>query len=274
MVMSLLGVCATRVLVFRDRYDDFVVQAFDGQMRLSWSKELEDLDRRGMRVLGVVPGRNDFSVVYQIRRRGHTLLRVHKYDPGANLIDSMLVKDYGERIFNTPVLDMVRSDDRNCITVYNSVERDHIEATCFLLDKMQVLWDTVTIVDDASDFFEDRQPEMALSNTGAFFWITERNNRRAKIDKHELNILRFDGSGVHTNRVPLGLNLTVDSRFIFDNLNNRLSAAGLWAEKGRERANGAFYLSMIPGQDSAQVLRYEPFDEKIHVHTPAKKCGG
>lgn len=262
-----------RVLVFRDRYDDFVVQAFDGQMRLSWSKELEDLDRRGMRVLGVVPGRNDFSVVYQIRRRGHTLLRVHKYDPGANLIDSMLVKDYGERIFNTPVLDMVRSDDRNCITVYNSVERDHIEATCFLLDKMQVLWDTVTIVDDASDFFEDRQPEMALSNTGAFFWITERNNRRAKIDKHELNILRFDGSGVHTNRVPLGLNLTVDSRFIFDNLNNRLSAAGLWAEKGRERANGAFYLSMIPGQDSAQVLRYEPFDEKFMSILRQKNVG-
>jgi hypothetical protein len=270
---ELIGRLRDRVLVFRDRYDDFVVQAFDGQMRLSWSKELEDLDRRGMRVLGVVPGRNDFSVVYQIRRRGHTLLRVHKYDPGANLIDSMLVKDYGERIFNTPVLDMVRSDDRNCITVYNSVERDHIEATCFLLDKMQVLWDTVTIVDDASDFFEDRQPEMALSNTGAFFWITERNNRRAKIDKHELNILRFDGSGVHTNRVPLGLNLTVDSRFIFDNLNNRLSAAGLWAEKGRERANGAFYLSMIPGQDSAQVLRYEPFDEKFMSILRQKNVG-
>ena len=260
---ELIGRLRDRILVFRDRYDDFVVQAFDNQMHLSWSKSLEDLDRRGMRVLGIVPGRNDFSVVYRMRRRGHTIIRVHKYDPGANLIDSMVIKDYGERLFNIPVLDLVQSEDRNCIVVYNTAERDHIEATGFLLDKMQVLWDNLAIVDDASDFFEDRQPEITLSNAGTFFWITEKNNRRGKLDKHELNILRFDAAGLHTNKVPLGGYLTVDSRFIFDNLNNRLSAAGLWAEKGRERANGAFYLTMIPGSDSAQVLRYEPFDEKF-----------
>ncbi|MFN0213674.1 MAG: hypothetical protein ACKVT2_05410 [Saprospiraceae bacterium] len=260
---ELIGRLSDRILVFRDRYDDFVVQAFDPQMRLSWSKDLNDLDRKGMRVLGVVPGRNDFSVVYQIRRRGHTYLRVHKYDPGANLIDSMLVKDFGERLFNTPVLDMIHSEDRNCIVVYNTADRDRIEATCFQLDKMQVLWDTISIVDDASDFFEDRKPETALSNAGAFFWITEKSNRRGKLDRHELKVLRFDHSGPQVNRVPMGGYLTVDSRFIFDNLNNRLNAAGLWAEKGRERANGAFYLSIIPGSDSIQALNYEPFDDKF-----------
>lgn len=260
---ELIGRLRDRVLVFRDRYDDFVVQAFDGQMHLSWSKELDDLDRRGMRVLAVVPGRNDFSVVYQTRRRGHTLLRVHKYDPGANLIDSMLVKDYGERLFNVPVLDILQSDDRNCMAVYNTVERDRIESTCFLLDKMQVLWDTVAIVDDAADLFEDRQPEMALSNDGAFFWITEKNNRKGRLDKHELNVLRFDALGMHNNRVPLGNYLTVSARYTFDNLNKRLCGAGLWAERSRDRANGSFYLSHIINTDSAQVLRYEPFDEKF-----------
>ncbi len=260
---ELIGRLRDRILVFRDRYDNFTVQAFDGQMHLSWSKDLDDLDRRGMRVLGVVPGRNDFSVVYQMRRRGHTILRVHKYDPGANLIDSMMLKDYGERLFNTPVLKLTRSEDRNCVVVYNTAERDHIEALGFLLDKMQVLWDTTSIVDDASDAFEDRLPEVALSNQGTFFWITEKNNRRVKLEKHELNILRFDAGGIHANRVPLGAYMTIDSRYIFDNLNNRLSAAGLWAEKGRERANGAFYFSMTPGIDSVQALRYEAFDEKF-----------
>lgn len=260
---ELIGRLRDRVLVFRDRYDDFVVQAFDNQMHLSWSKDLNDLDRRGMRVLAVVPGRNDFSVVYQARRKGHTLLRVHKYDPGANLIDSMLVKDYGERIFNIPNLEIEQSEDRNCITVYNTAERDHLEASCFLLDKMQVLWDTIAIVDDATDLFEDRQPEMTLSNAGAFFWISEKNNRRGKMEKHELDILRFDVNGIQRNHVPLGGYLTVNSRYIFDNLSNRLSGAGLWAEKGRDRANGAFFISMIPNTDSAQVLRYEAFDEKF-----------
>lgn len=260
---ELIGRLRDRILIFRDRYDDFLVQAFDAQMHLSWSKSLDDLDRRGMRVLRVIPGRNDFSVVFQSRRRGHTYLRVHKYDPGANLIDSMVIKDYGERIFNSPVLELVYSEDRNCVVIYNTAERDHIEATCFLLDKMQVLWDSSTMVDDASDFFEDRAPETAISNTGTFFWITEKNNRRGKLERHEIKVLSFDKSGVTVSHTPLGGYLTVDSRYIYDNLNKRLCGAGLWSDKGRERANGAFYLSLTPGVDSALALRYEAFDEKF-----------
>ncbi len=270
---DLIGRLRDRVLVFRDRYDDFVVQAFDGQMRLSWSKSLDDLDRRGMRVLGVVPGRNDFSVIFQVRRRGHTLLRVHKYDPGANLIDSMQIKDYGERLFNTPTLDIAQSDDRNCIVVYNTAERDRIEAVCFHLDKMQVAWDHAAIADDVTDFFEDQRPEVAISNTGMFFWISERNNRKGKLEKHELKIMRFDANGPMVTRVPLGGYVTVDSRFIYDNQNNRLSAAGLWTDKGRDRAHGAFYFSIVPGADSAQVLRYEAFDDKFISILRQKESG-
>lgn len=260
---ELIGRLRDRILVFRDRYDEFTVQSFDNQMHLSWSKDLNDLDRRGMRVLGVVPGRNDFSVVFQLRRRGHTLLRVHKYDPGANLIDSMLLKDYGERMFTTPVLNLVTSEDRNCVAVYNSAERDHIEVMSFLLDKMQVLWDTVATVDDAADVFEERIPEMTLSNDGSFFWVTEKNNRRAKIDRHEINILRFDQAGIHSGALPLGPYLTLDSRYTYDNKNRKLCVAGLWAEKGRDRANGVFYGRISSLRDSADVLQYEQFDDKF-----------
>lgn len=270
---ELIGRLRDRVLIFRDRYDDFVVQAFDNQMRLSWSKEISDLDRRGVRILGVVPGRNDFSVVYQMRRRGRTHLRVHKYDPGANLIDSMLVMDYGERVFSVPALNIVRSDDRNCIVVYNSAERDRIEATCFLLDKMQLIWHNVAMVDDASDAFEERQPKIALGNNGAFFWVTEKNNRRGKLDRHELSILRLDEGGTKHTRTSLGPYYTVDSKFEFDNQNNRITAAGLWGERNRERANGLFFFSMVVGTSEPPVLRYEPFDEKFFSVLRQKDVG-
>lgn len=260
---ELIGRFRDRVLLFRDRYDDFVVQAYDGQMKLSWSKQLDDLDRRGMRVLGVVAGRNDFSVVFQVRRKGRTLLRVHKYDPGAQLIDSMEIKDYGERLFNTPQLEMYRSDDRNCITVVNTAERERLEATCFWVDKMQLLWDYTVPLENAADFFEDRLPEMALSNAGTFFWVSERNNRRGRLDKHELRVLQFDPSGPSSRRMALGPFFTMDARYIYDNLNNRLTASGLWSEKGRDRTNGAFFMSMLPGADTLQMLRYESFDDKF-----------
>ncbi|HAD12295.1 MAG TPA: hypothetical protein DCF33_07630 [Saprospirales bacterium] len=260
---ELIGRLRDRILIFRDRYEDFVVQAFDPQLKLSWVKELDDLDHRGTRILGVVPGRNDFSVVYQTRRRGNTVLRVHKYDPGANLIDSMEVKNYGERIFNTPKLEIVQSEDRNCVVVYNIAERDRIEATCIYLDKMTAPWDYVAFIEDHSDIFESREPQVTLSNSGAFFWITERNNRKTKLQKHELEIIRFDGSGVNINTTPLGNYLTVDLKFAFDHQNQQLTGAGLWTDKTRDRSNGVFYVRMKPGVDSALALRYEAFDEKF-----------
>jgi hypothetical protein len=64
--------------------------------------------------------------------------------------------------------------------------------------------------------------------------------------------------------IPLTEYLTNDMRFTFDNLNHRLVAAGLYAEKNRDRANGIFFLSVAPGDTSGKaVLRYEPFDDKF-----------
>src|SRR5690606_12719008 len=91
---ELIGRLRDRILLFRAKYDDFEVQAFDNQMRLSWTRGMDDLDRRGVQILSVVGSKNDFSVIHKVRRRSRSVLRIHKYDPGANLIDSMMVKDY------------------------------------------------------------------------------------------------------------------------------------------------------------------------------------
>lgn len=257
---ELIGRLRDRILLFRDKFDEFEVQAFDNQMRLSWSRELDDLEKRGVQILSVVGSKNDFSVVHKVRRRSHAVLRIHKYDPGANLIDSMLVKDYGERVFSPPVLDIVRSDDRNCFVVFNSSERDKLEITCFRLDKMQVLWDKTIAVDN--DFSDLNIQAMALSNAGEFFFITEKNNRRNKIEEHECRILRVNATSEVLTRVPMSEFLTNDMQFVYDNQNQRLIGAGLYADKNRDRANGYFFLSVTPGETS-QVIRHEPFDDKF-----------
>lgn len=258
---ELIGRLRDRILLFRDKFDDFEVQAFDNQMRLSWTRGMEDLNNRGVQILSVVGGKNDFSVIHKVRRRSRTVLRVHKYDPGANLIDSMTVKDYGDRLFTPPVLDIVRSDDKNCFVVFNTAEHGKLEITCFRLDKMQMLWDKTVTVDD--DFYESGLKAMALSNTGEFFLVNERNNRRSKIEGHEFQIMRFTGNTTQISRVPLEEYMTNDMRFIYDNNNRRLVAAGLYADKNRDRARGLFYLSMTPGDTTGKVLRYEPFDDKF-----------
>jgi hypothetical protein len=259
---ELIGRLRDRILLFRDKFNEFEIQAFDNQMHLAWSKELDDLDRRGIQIVAVIPGRNDFTVIHKQRRRGNTSLRIHKYDPGANLIDSMTLKDYGERVFSPPVLNYIQSEDRNCIVVYNDAERDKIELTCFRLDKMQVLWDKVIDL-ESPDRFEIEPHEMAVSNKGDYYFISEKNNRRNKIENHHFHILHINAYGDDIVHIPLKDNITLESKFVVDNLNNRLTGVGIWGDKNRNRANGTLFVSVDLDNTASQVVNYEAFDEKF-----------
>ncbi len=258
---ELIGRLRDRILVFRDKYNDFEIQAYDAQMKPSWSRNLEDLDTRGIQVVAVLAGKNDFSVIHKVRRHGYSALRIHKYDPGANLIDSMMIKDFGERMFNPPVLNYIHSEDRNCIAVYNTSDRSKIEVTCFQLDKMQVLWDKTFELKQEYD--EYSPPAMVLSNKGDFFLIAEENNRNRKIEDHMMNILQVQNGVDRLAQVPLPNFLTASAECGFDNKNNQLVVAGLYSDKNKEKANGAFFLRLAVGSSSPQVLHYEPFDDKF-----------
>lgn len=257
---ELIGRLRDRILLFRDKFDEFEVQAFDNQMRMSWNRKLDDLDKNGIQVLTVIGGKNDFSVIYKVRRRGVTVVRVNKYDPGANLIDTMTVKNYGERVFSPPVIEILHSEDKNCLVAINTAERSQLEATCFRLDKMQPLWDKSVHFED--NYFESTVKGMTLGDAGDYYLVTELNNRRNKLDEHELKILHIQASGDNLIRVPLPEFLTNDVEFAYDNLNHRLVGAGLYADKNRERANGIFFVQMASGGTNP-VLRSEAFSDKV-----------
>jgi hypothetical protein len=257
---ELIGRLRDRVLLFRDKYDDFEVQAYDPQLRLSWTKEVEGIDRRGVQILEVIGGKNDFSILYKVRRRAHAVMRLHKYDPGANLIDSMIVKDYGERVFDPPSLQVVRSEDRNCFAVVNTANDKQLEVVCFRVDKMQVLWDKTVQLDD--DYLAIRLQDMVVTNNGDFYLIGENNNRRNRLEDHEFEILQVGAATEKVIRVPAREFMTNASKFTYDNLHNRLVGAGLYADKTRDRANGTFLLT-VAGATATPMLRFEPFDEKF-----------
>lgn len=273
---EIIGRLRDRILLFRDKADEFEIQAYDLQMHFAWNRELDDIDRRGVQILNVVAGKNDFSIIFKVRRRGMTQLRVHKYDPGANLIDSMTLKNYGERLFSPPSLDVVRSEDRSCFAVYNNADRDALEITCFRLDRMQILWDKTLPLTEP--FYDSDVDAMALSNTGDLFLVAEHNNRRGRLEDHDFRFLRVNAGADALTRVPMPNLLTCDVKFVYDNQNQRLIGVGLYGERNRERANGSFFLAVYPGGE-APFLRSEPFDNQfldvLHgKDTPDDESGG
>lgn len=258
---EIIGRLRDRILLFRDKYDEFEVQAYDNQMRPAWSREIEDLNKRGIQVIAVLGAKNDFSIIYKLRRRGNTYLRVNKYDPGASLIDTMTVKDYGERFFSPPTLRHIQSEDKNCLAVYNTAEGGKMEVVCFRLDKMQVLWDKVISYEQTFD--EANGQAMVLSNNGTLFFVRETNNRKSRIEEHRYEILCINTEIEQHVKVLMPEFLTGDTHFIYDNLNRTLVGAGLYAEKNKERVNGVFYMCIHPGDTVRNFVRHEPFDDKF-----------
>lgn len=256
---EIIGRMRDRILLFRDKADDFEVQAFDNNMRPTWSRVLEDLDKNGVQILAVIGGAERFSIVFRQRRRGVVHLRVHQYDAGATRVDSATLKTYGDRLLAAPELDLFRSEDRNCIVVVNMAERGRMETTCFRLDRLEVLWDKVLLIDDV--YHDTNMRGMEVSNAGDFFLISEWNNRRNRLGAHEYQVLHVRTDSVRLIRVPLPDFLTIDAKFTFDNLNQTLVGGGFYAERNRDRANGAFYVR-VPLRGEPTV-RYESFSDRF-----------
>ncbi len=259
---DLIGRLRDRILLFRDKFDEFEVQAFDNQLRMSWSKTLDDLRKRDLQVLAVSAGKNDFSVIFRNKERSETSLRVHKYDPGANLIDSAVMKNYGDGAFAQPVLNYVRSEDRNCFVVFNRTDAAYVQATCFQLDKMAVLWDETFTVGAEMDAVNIKG--IVLGNQGEFFIVSETHNRKSKLTEHAFLISEL-GRGALNRQAAMDLpeNFTRDVRFVFDNIARCLVGAGLYGEKNKDRVHGAFFLRHSFTTDTLSSIRYEPFDEQF-----------
>jgi hypothetical protein len=255
---DILGEMGNHILLFRDAKTEFTVQAFNQQMRESWTKELE-LDRRNPKVLGVVPTRDDFTLIYQFRDKGHTIVKAHRYDPAANLIDSATLVDLGF-LFYTPRFEVVRSEDRSKALLYFVENGSIIRTYSFDLPAMAMLWEKSFAPEDF--FYGENFNQAMIDNAGRMVVVLERDNVRSRRKPHFFEVHSFAGIGEMTVQTYyLNDHLTYDVRFIMDNMNGQVVGAGLYAMDNPERSEGIYYLRFSPWDPWEPVLTYDAFNE-------------
>ncbi|MEM6379093.1 MAG: hypothetical protein AAF705_12835, partial [Bacteroidota bacterium] len=113
---EIIGELDGNVLLFRDKNVAFEVQAFDENMRSSWSKDIELL-KRAPDVLGINTIRDSFTIFYRHKDRGAHVIRAQRYNANANLKDSLRIGTLSG-LFITPELEILRSEDRTKILIY------------------------------------------------------------------------------------------------------------------------------------------------------------
>jgi len=265
---DVIGNLGNHILLFRDSKTEFKITAFNPQMRESWTKELV-LDRRLPKVLGLLPTQEDFTLIYSFREKGNTLIKAHRYDPAANLVDSSLLVNLGY-LFFTPRFELVRSEDRSKLLLYYLENQDIIHAFVFDLPTQSLLWErNIT----PEDFLYGRDfAQAVVDNRGEASFILEKDNFRSRNKQAYFQVYSYNGNGE-----PVAKNIALEGRLIYDmhfeadNLNNQLVAARLFAEDNPERVMGYFYLRYQPyAAANVPFVAYTRFEEAFLLNLQTK----
>jgi|AntRauTorckE5430_2_1112549.scaffolds.fasta_scaffold04300_2 hypothetical protein len=266
----ILGEMGGHTLLFRDRSTIFEVVGLNKAMKESWTKGLE-LDRRMPKVLDILPDDGYFTLFYQFKDRTHTKLKAHRYGPGANLLDSVMIVDLGN-LFYTPGFMPVYSEDKSKTLLFFTEKQDVMRAVCFDNKRMELLWQTVVSPQDFN--FYQNFLEVLVDNDGDMTIVTERDNYRTKREEHFYEFFHYDGLTDQLSRfgLPMPDQLTFDVIFTIDPLNKRLVGTGLYSEKNLGRSDGFFYINIDPDDPEDYVKASHEFPEEFVVSLLGKEA--
>ncbi len=248
------------VLLFKNKTSEFQVQGFDANMNLSWEKDVE-LDRKSPVIEAVVQGDGGgFNLIYQFRQKLLPVLKIHRYSPAANLVDSVTIKRFDQAFF-TPSFEVEFSEDKNIALVWFIREQTEINALAFDMRQMKLLWEKTFAPENLilqRDFLQ-----AIVDNDGNMYFILSKDNHSGRRREHFLEVLDFGpgtDSVLRRYTVPMQDYLTYDVKFNYDNLHRSLKAGGLFSADNPSKAEGFYFLSIDQARTDSNLLKFYPFD--------------
>ncbi len=268
---GIIGKYNDRLLFFLLDDREVKLKAFDNKMHKMWERELEPDRKNSSTILEVLGTRQDFNLIYQYRKKNHNYIKIHKYDGQAKLLDSVTVYDWGKE-FTSPKLELLYSEDKKSILIYESIENHRIKAVAINLDSLRPIWDkTIDVKPDWNRY--DRFEQMIFNNDAEFYSITEEDNR-INSEKHRFDITKYSKEEGQKNfSLPITDMVSLDVKFSFDNINKQLVAAGLYSAKNFIRAQGHYFISLPPQylEGGTFTFALHPFDDDLASALLGKK---
>lgn len=256
---NFIGKIKNQYLIFHNKGMEFEIKAFDKNLYATWEKEIE-LEKRRSTVLGVVPSKDDFSVIYTCRKKRKLNLLLSRFSPAANVLDTATIKVYSNVL--TPSFRLILSEDKTKVLIYHIKEQKKIEALVYDLETMQVLWEKTLQPKDMA--YYEKYKQFVLSNKGDLHIILQKENRRFQKEDHHYEIHQVTANSQYKFfTIPMQDHLTYDILFSYDNKNKKLTAAGLYSERNRGRANGYFFMNIPQDSPENHTLTFEAFDEEV-----------
>lgn len=258
---EIIGELMGNTLLFKDRANELEIEAFNEKMRSIWSKKIK-LDRRNGKVMGIISQNTSFVLLYRYKVRGDVIIKAQKYDPGANLVDSVVVKNFG-RQFVTPDFRFSVSQDEKKLLVYYIDNQRTINSVIFDIPTLSTVWERQFELEDYSYIRDELY--FLTNNKGDLILVNEKDNTTSRRDKHQFQIFHYEENGATYKSyiIPMVNLLSFDLNFQYDDLNGNIVAAGFYSEKNLVRANGYFSLYIPEDVNKQYSLVFRKFDEEF-----------
>ncbi len=256
---EILGRYKGNLLLFRDKNSEYEVTAFDEQLHSIWTHEIVFTEKK-VQVLDAVQGTDYFAVIYKAKDKSNSVVKINRFDSDTKFIDSLTIKNYGSR-FYAPASISVFSENKKVVLIYSFSQNGGIEASSFDVENMKLLWQKEIFLPEnvrANDEFR----QVIVDNNGKAYFIFEESGTAAIFGStpQQYIVCEVNLSENTSYKIPFKDYATYGIRFGFDNVNQQLSAVGLYSEKGKLRATGCFFLSV---KNREQRFFVETFDDNL-----------
>ncbi len=264
---EMIGKVGDSYFLVKDLVEGAKIYSFDSYMKLNWENEIST-DKKRFDILGTSARKDYFAVIFKMRIKGRTIVRVHKYDEDGALVDSTTVKNYDRRNFSPePIL--VRSADKKKFLIWNDREEFRLEATAFDIERMEVIWDKEKSTGKLS--LRKELFQVVQDNQGTMYSIFSDGNTRSEKESNKFSILKLNKNVTKLQDIHLESNFIFDSYFDIDHKNNQLVGAGLYDPRKASRASGVFYLKMDLLDTGNHSIKFNVFPEETLTNIKGKE---
>ena len=249
------------VILYRDDAKSIELEAYGPDMSRLWQRELT-LDRARPSPIGALMHEGEVNVFYTYRHDRAIHLKMHRYSATGNLTDSMTVARL-EGDFLTAGW-RLNYDEAGRYAVFTH-QRDARtwHAMGVEVASGRLLYRETIALSGNPGVWPDEVSEPMVDHRGAVYLWTQRNNRRSRLDEHELQIIRVDASGrQHRLSVRLPELLLYDVELGIDQRNDRIVLAGYYAEDPDEAAGVVAIAVPYALEGEARVTR-TPFTADV-----------
>lgn len=258
------------ILLFRDKTDEYEINAFDEQMRLAWTRKLAFSEKK-VTVLDAVQGKDYFAVIYKTKIKGDAIVKMHRFDGNAKFIDSLTIKNYGNH-FMSPNMTSIFSENKKIALIYSFENGDKIQCVAFDIENMKVLWEKTVVLSEVK--LNESFLQVIIDDTGMAYFIFEKNEGAALFDagEHEFVVCSLNEYSTEKSKASLKEYSTYHTRFEYDNVNKNLCAVGLYSEQNKSKPTGTFFLKMRA--NSPAKFSFDAFSDDVASAITGKKTSG